>query len=251
MAAEEVEALQHIFGDDCRWQEDKGTISIRLDDRGLFGSGVWLSFTLSEAYPKESPTIDVTSRNMRLDGERESLLVAAREAITLEQATLYDCVLAANELLGDIAAEREQEDAVSASTDIVQFSSVEPASFSRLSRKLIYSHHIIAESKRMGLRELSVALNVTALVKIGWPGVIVLEGETNAVELFVSLIQKWRWKQLVVRGEQEVDIPEKQALDSFRALPKAFVEYGPSQMSAIARTCRDAGLDDLFRRVLK
>ena len=118
-----------------------------------------------------------------------------------------------------------------------------PAGAEALARRLIFSHHIIAPSKRAGLRQLAVSLGVTALVKIGWPGIIVLEGDADRVEAYVGAIQGWRWKKLAVRGEQELDDGEE------RALPRVFLEL--DDMSALAQIMRDAGLEDLFRRVFK
>ena len=74
-----------------------------------------------------------------------------------------------------------------------------------LTRRLIYSHHIIAPSKRAGLRECAQILGVTTLVKIGWPGAICLEGPKDRVDAFVNHITRWRWKQLAVRGEQDAE----------------------------------------------
>lgn len=249
MADEDVEVLEHIYGQDCRWDASKRSVSIRLEDRGLFGSGVWLKFGLPMGYPQEKASIDATSLGSRLNAERESLVVAAREALTGESATLYDAVVAANDVLADLAEEAETSSAVVEASIERETVVVDPC---RLSRKLVYSHHIIADSKRAGLKELSLALGVTALVKIGWPGVIVLEGERTAVEAFVCVIQRWRWKHLVVRGEQEVDVEAGSGLDAARALPpRFFAEFGPSGMADLARTCREAGLEELFRRIFK
>ena len=46
-----------------------------------------------------------------------------------------------------------------------------------------------------------------------------------------------------MRGEQELDDGEE------RALPRVFLEL--DDMSALAQIMRDAGLEDLFRRVFK
>ena len=91
-----------------------------------------------------------------------------------------------------------------------------------LTRRLIYSHHIIAPSKRAGLRECAQILGVTTLVKIGWPGAICLEGPKDRVDA-VNHITRWRWKQLAVRGEQDAET---------RALPRIFLET--SDMSTFA-----------------
>lgn len=49
----------------------------------------------------------------------------------------------------------------------------------------------------------SADLNVGGYSKIGYPGVLVLEGERAAVEEYVVLLRSLRWKAMAVRGEQQ------------------------------------------------
>ena len=104
-----------------------------------------------------------------------------------------------------------------------------------MTRRLIYSHHIIAPSKRAGLRECAQILGVTTLVKIGWPGAICLEGPKDRVDASVNHITRWRWKQLAVRGEQDAET---------RALPRIFL--GPRPCPPSPATSRNAGLYEPF-----
>jgi hypothetical protein len=45
-----------------------------------------------------------------------------------------------------------------------------------LGRRLIYSHHIISKTKRADMRNLASHYKLTGYVKIGWPGIVILEG---------------------------------------------------------------------------
>ncbi|CAM9339837.1 unnamed protein product [Ectocarpus fasciculatus] len=75
-----------------------------------------------------------------------------------------------------------------------------------LGRRLIYSHHIIATQKRTGIVKAARDLRLGGFSKVvGWPGVIVVEGEEGSCEDFVSTLRGWRWKHLAVRGEEKVE----------------------------------------------
>lgn len=122
-----------------------------------------------------------------------------------------------------------------------------------LGRKLIFSHHIIAKSKRKALKDLSSEYELGGYAKIGWPGIIIIEGEEENCNKFVDEIRKMRWQHLVVRGEEQIDIPSNhdcsndlEALNGLRKFPLQFEELDENQMSYLAQICRDAGLEDLF-----
>ena len=87
---------------------------------------------------------------------------------------------------------------------------------------------------------------------MGWPGVIVIEGEEASCEEFVKMLRGWRWKHLAVRGEQTVPVPRERSLDDERLLPRPMEELGEKDgVSAIAARCRHAGLGELFETLLR
>jgi len=45
-----------------------------------------------------------------------------------------------------------------------------------LGRRIIYSHHIISSTKRKDLRQLATHYKLGGYMKIGWPGIIIIEG---------------------------------------------------------------------------
>lgn len=47
-------------------------------------------------------------------------------------------------------------------------------------------------------------LHVGGYYKIGYPGVLILEGESSSVQQYVTLLRSQRWKAMAVRGQQEV-----------------------------------------------
>ena len=120
----------------------------------------------------------------------------------------------------------------------------EPSSCStqRLGRRLIYSHHLISKVKRADIKDLASHYELTGYMKIGWPGIIVIEGlEENCIS-FYDDIRGWAWKYLVVRGEQLEQGMANRKFDSF---------LETDDMSVVAEHCRQVGLEALFKTSMK
>lgn len=120
-----------------------------------------------------------------------------------------------------------------------------------LGRRLIYSHHLIASSKRKDIIQIARERRLGGYSKIGWPGIIIIEGEEGDCAGFTDDMRSMRWQYLTVRGEQQVDVPEGEDLDSYRAFSLKFEEMGRDDMSVLAQRCRDVGLESLFRTCMK
>jgi len=120
-----------------------------------------------------------------------------------------------------------------------------------LARKLIYSHHIIAKSKRKAIADLSREHHLGGYAKIGWPGIIIVEGEETGCDLFIDEIRSMRWQHLAVRGEEIVPVDDGANLNDLRCFPAKMVELAEDQMSELAEICRDAGLEALFKTSMK
>ena len=100
-------------------------------------------------------------------------------------------------------------------------------------RRLIYSHHIIAKSKRGDIHTLACHYKLTGYMKVGWPGLILIEGAELNCLAFYDAIRRWSWKFLVVRGEQQFEVRD---VESNRKFEK-FVET--DDMSQLAQHCRE------------
>jgi hypothetical protein len=114
-----------------------------------------------------------------------------------------------------------------------------------LGRRLIYSHHIIAKQKRADMRYLASHYKLTGYVKIGWPGIIILEGRDDDCNSFYDDMRRWNWKYLVLRGEMQEKVKD---IESKRLFP-TFLEV--DDMSVVANHCREVGLESLFRTSMK
>lgn len=119
------------------------------------------------------------------------------------------------------------------------------ASHMILGRRLIYSHHIISKRKRADMLELARHLNLTGFLKIGWPGIIIIEGSEEDCQSFYDGIRGWSWQYLVVRGEMQESCNQ---IENTRRFP-VFSEV--KDMSVVASHCRDVGLEALFRTSMK
>ena len=124
-------------------------------------------------------------------------------------------------------------------------SSSEPAI---LGRRLIYSHHIISKIKRADMKGLASHHKLTGYIKIGWPGIIIIEGAEEDCRSFYDEIRRWQWKYLVVRGEQQETVPNGKLVDDLRR----FQGFHEAEFIAfVAQRCRDVGLESLFRTSMK
>ena len=85
-------------------------------------------------------------------------------------------------------------------------------------------------------------------VKIGWPGIIIIEGSEEHCQCFYDDIKVWAWKYLVVRGEQQEKVGFGETVDSLRRF-SCFQEV--SEMSTVADHCRELGLEALFKTSMK
>ncbi|GKY96928.1 RWD domain-containing protein 2B [Mayamaea pseudoterrestris] len=118
-----------------------------------------------------------------------------------------------------------------------------------LERRFIYSHHIISKTKRSDIIDLARSqLRLTGCMKIGWPGILFIEGSTIDCQAFYDIIRRWQWQYLVERGrEQETVECDKTELKARRRF-KDFTQV--DDMSLLAEACRNVGLDSLFRSCL-
>ncbi|CAJ1360341.1 unnamed protein product [Effrenium voratum] len=121
----------------------------------------------------------------------------------------------------------------------------------RLGRRAMFSHHIIAPSKRQAIKQWAMQLDLGGLAKVGWPGVIIVEGDERNVAAYVDALSRLRWKHFVVRGEQMIDAAPGVCLDSLRVLPTPLREYPPDAMSEFSAHCRNLGVEELFLAALK
>ncbi|KAK6589582.1 hypothetical protein RS030_203132 [Cryptosporidium xiaoi] len=120
-----------------------------------------------------------------------------------------------------------------------------------------YSHHIRSKIKRKLICEWARELSLGGFCKIGYPGIIILEGPEECCLEYTRRLQRLRWKHFVVRGEiiDEISLifnkEGKVDLDSMRKLPERMIELPPEQMKTLAKYCDELGIKDLFLTTMK
>jgi hypothetical protein len=208
---------------------------------------------LEIAYPRGYPlssSVDFVVRcaslaRVQMESLQKELLGLATglpgEPVVLQ---LYQCMADA---LHDAIAQQTKVETTRNTQSVAKVASVATL----LGRRAIYFHHIIASTKRRVVKEWALELKLGGFSKIGWPGVVLVEGDERDVQEYVRRLQHLRWKQMTVRGEQTEPIESGSSLDALRRLPRAFCEFPETAMADAAALCRDAGVEPLFLSVMK
>jgi hypothetical protein len=120
-----------------------------------------------------------------------------------------------------------------------------------IGRRCVYFHHIWCTYKRRAIANWSRALRISGFCKIGYPGVLVVEGPECGVAELVRLLQRCRWKLMVVRGEEAETAAAGGDVDALRHIPRAHGVVEMCDASDIAERCRAADLEALFLTSMK
>ncbi|EEA06780.1 uncharacterized protein CMU_014560 [Cryptosporidium muris RN66] len=128
----------------------------------------------------------------------------------------------------------------------------------RWGQRACYSHHIRNPIKRRLIQEWAHDLYLGGFCKIGYPGIIIVEGPEDCCLEYIRRLQRLRWKHFVVRGEiiEEFTLPRsnqpfRQLLDTFRKLPNHMIQLPPDAMKNLAHECEKVGLKHLFLTTMK
>lgn len=236
--------------------------SLRFHDlRGAGGDVPKLEIACPAAYPHSAATISVgcsvLSREEKeaLNAQLQALATSAARAGEVVVLELYQHMSA---FLSAAHDRRRSEASAGDSNDGRQLYGASPDEAPApamaeqvLGRRAIYFHHIIAPTKRQVVMEWALELQLSGFSKIGWPGVVIVEGTEQDVQEYVRRLQHLRWKQMVVRGEQ-TERGEGRSVEQMRKLPRGFREFPEkSGMAALAAACRDAGVEQLFLTTMK
>ncbi|GAA5981425.1 hypothetical protein JCM10908_004105 [Rhodotorula pacifica] len=135
---------------------------------------------------------------------------------------------------------------------------------------LMWSHHLLATSKRKDIVAWSHELDLWVLSRPGYPGVIVAEGLAHNVDSFVQIVKSWQWKALQVRCEIDGDKVDPPSGMSAREAPlwavrtrshlgKVLDPEGKTKVGAreveglneLGEIMRSAGLEDVFLTAMK
>jgi hypothetical protein len=158
----------------------------------------------------------------------QSIMEAGRgclETMRLDQATAVIQKLKASLECGEVAAlpagDGDDEELAMANAAVFQHFQLNPF---QLGRRCIYFHHILATGKRMFIQTVARKLQLQGFCKIGYPGILLVEGTEDACEIYVQMLQRLRWKLMVVRGEERQDAPS--GIDKLRKMTRLMMDGG-------------------------
>jgi hypothetical protein len=135
---------------------------------------------------------------------------------------------------------------------------------------------VFSGAKRAFIYDCAKHLSLGGFSKVGYPGIVVIEGDKLDVMDFVNRVQRLRWKHMVVRGEEierlfpdagaEADArgraenapsPTYISEDSARRLVNAQRKFPPSFLGELGDTseagsiCEQCGAHELFLTSMK
>jgi len=125
---------------------------------------------------------------------------------------------------------------------------------SPIARTLLRSHHLLSTQKRKSILTWSSELSLWGISKVGYPGIIIVEGRKEDVEEFERRIKGLNWLALSTRW-QEVD-----PIDASEEKLGGVVGARPGQkgrvievesVSEVGEMMRLAGLEDMFQSVFR
>lgn len=74
-----------------------------------------------------------------------------------------------------------------------------------IKRIVIWSHHLLATSKRRDIQSWSKDLCLGGFARPGYPGAVFAEGDQDQIDEFVRRLKQLRWQALQVRCEEVVE----------------------------------------------
>lgn len=66
-------------------------------------------------------------------------------------------------------------------------------------RALLVLHHIRAKRKKVTIQQAAKVLNLTGICKIGYPGILAVEGEEKQVREFIRIVKVLRLLRIICR----------------------------------------------------
>eukprot|EP01063_Lacrimia_lanifica_P006779 TRINITY_DN14273_c0_g1_i2.p1 TRINITY_DN14273_c0_g1~~TRINITY_DN14273_c0_g1_i2.p1 ORF type:complete len:256 (+),score=99.27 TRINITY_DN14273_c0_g1_i2:58-825(+) len=243
---EELDAIRAMYGDDVavlpaqNAQRAAFLVTMRLPDVLVGAHPVAVTMEVPLGYPSSAGLVVTVDWKGADRSAARQVAADAAAAQTAGEESIFQVVEEVKGLCEALsAATAAEENAVDAP----------PAA--QFGRRLMYSHHIINGTKRKDIKEWALELRLGAVCKIGWPGIIICEGDEGACREYVTRLQAHRWKHFVVRGEEVVDVPPGGSVDDLRALGRGYIELGEDDMKALAAMCKEAGLEELFMTCMK
>ena len=165
------------------------SFSIHKRNTGIAECAHSVRFTFPPNYPDEASAARIEwAVGTRADHEYLNGVMAQFSASLVGDESSMQLLEKAEELVAEVWEEKQsqvnpaemirQQEAESMLQQLALHDAV-------LGRRLIYFHHIIANGKRQAVQEWAVQLRLGGYAKIGWPGIVVVEGPEACCQEYV------------------------------------------------------------------
>lgn len=212
---------------------------------------IYPSITLEfpQEYPEASPPILVNTSG--LDTDTMEFVKASLEEYSGEECTMQ-IVMAVNDLI-----QTRNESTVEDHENIIQKCEQEkhakstppekPDSKPVIGRRIINSPYILKPAKIKDIKKCADELDLGGYVKVGKPGIIVIEGPEEGCKQYCPMLEDRGWKYQKVQGEETEEGPIGGGVDELRAIQNGFqVLNEETTISELSKLVRDAGLGEFF-----
>ncbi|EJD38355.1 hypothetical protein AURDEDRAFT_172596 [Auricularia subglabra TFB-10046 SS5] len=110
-------------------------------------------------------------------------------------------------------------------------------------RALLFFHHILSSKKKAFIRDEGRALGVSGLCKVGYPGVLVVQGPDERVQEYVSRVKRLRWQSCTVNANDP--LAESELATTFKDRVRELDE-----LKALGREMELAGWTPWWRKAM-
>ncbi|PSK33518.1 hypothetical protein B9Z65_7405 [Elsinoe australis] len=203
---DELVLLQSMYPEEFTWQTPPGPDAdiSELQDADFRFSIQIASYTLDVTLPTTYPSTTKPTAYLQCAATTPtSTRKSARAILSDILAALDPGTEILDILVQDLSSRLESLSASAAPTDhpcsTQDDATKKPQKIKRL---LIWSHHLLATSKRKDIIAWSRELHLSGFSRPGYPGAIVVEGDKDNVDEFETRIKALRWQALQVRGEE-------------------------------------------------
>jgi hypothetical protein len=126
-----------------------------------------------------------------------------------------------------------------------------PAKDHPIGRILFRSHHLLFTQKRKSIISWCSELQLWGASKIGYPGIIIVEGGKDGVDEFARRIKSLNWLALNVRWEEESTEEKLGPVIDKRVDSSRLRVVEVESVSEVGEIMRVAGLEKMFQSVFR
>ncbi|KAJ1642728.1 hypothetical protein IWQ61_010597, partial [Dispira simplex] len=230
---------------------------LNLTEVGLIRqSQVYLEIYIPRQYPRTYPQVQVDGMRWTREEHREfNRFVEERCGKYKDQTYLVALIEDVTEWLMARIDTYNYFD-ISTSEGETKESPSPPSALDRtLTRVVLWMHHLLSTTKRKQICQWALELDLFGISKPGYPGVLIAEGPTDAINEYIRRLKALRWQALVVRWEDTVPVPPEctDIGDAYKIAP-VLGQCGIREvetMSQISELMERAGLKHAFLTALK